>query len=70
MGIGETRGSHDLSTGDLRVGERDVFAHGSAEEQWILGNDADLSAQGIKLDLSDVVAIDQNPTFLRVVKPR
>ena len=52
VGIGETCSSHDLLTGGFWVGERNVVAHASAE-QWILGNDADLSAQRIELDLSD-----------------
>ena len=70
MGVGKTSGTHDLFTGRFRIGERNVFTHCSAEQKGILRNDADLPAQRIKLNLADVVVIDEDLSFLRVVKPR
>ena len=70
MGIGQTRRTHDLLTGSLRIGESDVLAHGAAEQQRILRNDADLATQGIQLDLVDVVTIDENSALLWGIETR
>ena len=67
MGIGQTRPARSPHWKHQGC-ERDVFAHSSAERERVLGNNADLTAQGIKLNLSNVVAIDQDATFL-VVEP-
>ena len=55
--------AHDLLTGGFWVGECDNAAHGSAEQQRVLGDDADLTTQGIQLNLSDVITIDQFDLF-------
>ena len=70
VGIGQAGCPHNLLTGRFRIGESNVLAHRSAEQERVLGNDSDLSAQRIELNLGDVVAIDQNPAFTRLIKPR
>ena len=68
VGIGQTGRPHDLLTGGFGIGESNVFTHSAAEQQGVLGNNADLTTQGIKLNLADVVAIDQDPALARVVE--
>ena len=69
MSISDTCCLHDLLARRFRVGKGNVLSHSSAEQEGILRNDADLTTQGIKLDLSDVVAIDQDPAFSRFIEP-
>ena len=68
MGIGQTGCPNDLLTGGFGIGKGNVFTHGAAEQQRVLRNNPDLSPQGIKLNLADVIPIDQDPAVARVIE--
>ena len=53
-----------------RHSEGDVFADGVAEEECLLGNEADMAAQGVERELADGVAVDKNGPGRGVVNAR
>ena len=46
--------------GNIRLAVSDVVAHRVVEEDCLLGHLADLSAQGVKADVAQVMAVDHN----------
>jgi hypothetical protein len=60
-------GPLDLLAGRVRAAVGDVVVHGRAEQERVVGNDADLVPQRAGLDLAHVAAVDQHAALGDVV---
>ena len=67
---GNPGGGDDVIAAGLRVGEGNVVLHRALEEEGVLGHDADLAAQGVKLHLGDIGVVDQDATRQGVIEAR
>src|SRR5579875_2799147 len=68
MGVGRLCGLHDLFKAGIRAPVGDVFGDGAVEEEWLLGNDADLAPEVFEGDLAIVYAIYADNAGIRLVK--
>src|SRR5207245_3278156 len=67
VGVGRLGGGSDLLHGGIRLPVSDVFLDGRAEQDRILEDHPDLSAEGLASIVLDVQPINRNATLLRVV---
>ncbi len=70
VGSRDLRRRLDLFPGGLRPPVGDVVGDGPAEEHRLLGHEADLPAERGTLHAPEVVAVDLDRAFGRVVEPR
>ncbi len=62
------RCSLDVRVARLRAGVADVVGHCSGEEEWHLGDDAQLAAVGGQVKAANVLAINANFALLKLVE--
>ena len=62
------RGRHDLLGRGVGPAEGDVLGDGAGEEEPLLRHDAELAAQRVLRDVAQVVPVDRDPPFGRVVE--
>ena len=68
VGADRLRGRRDLLRCRVRSRERDVLGDGAAEEESLLGDDPELTAERVLRDVAEIVAVDLDPALRRVVE--
>jgi len=69
VGLGEARGLLDLMACGVHLSETDVVADTAIEEQSVLGDDADLSAQTLQAYGGDIDTVDKDLSPIGLVQP-
>ena len=68
MGVGDARRLHDFFKTGVRIAVTDVFADGAGEENRILRDNTDLTAQIAQFDLADIGVVDLDAPVVHVVE--
>ena len=69
MRVGLPGGFFDFFLRSLGTAEADIVQDGVVEKEGVLGDNADLLAQGVEGDAAQVEPVEKNGPILRVVKP-
>jgi len=68
MSVGQFGGGHDLVVSRAGPAHSDIVRDASSEQYRLLGHQANLLTQTLQVELLEVVAVDFDGAFLRIVK--
>jgi hypothetical protein len=68
MDFGSLGSSHHFLVGSINPAVSDIVLYSIVEQWCILGNNPDGLSQRLQSHVSDILAVDENPTGLNIVE--